>query len=306
MFLQIPTRETVPKVPHYLQVRAWTTTDYVQQYLPPGLQGTAGVIQMIAAYIGSCQWWVQILGPLERLHQRKTEDAYFIYWLFANILPLPHSLSSLSRPGTTVGPQRSHCIEVGSRLIPWDAGATQERLYYIRSGHMGTATDLKSHIYTVSCRGYMTNRQPILSGIRGRHLVITDTIGCWKHTHNNTIVCTPQQIHNLDPTTRWDTVILDHINPEIYDGQLTGRYIHGRISPSLVRLNALCKHRHHTILYNEWIPEYNRLFNTLFLLHTTYKREKLIAPEFTIALHTVRRVVETLLVSGTIHREFNM
>jgi hypothetical protein len=297
----LPLKSSVPQEPDYLRIQVRTVLEHVQSIVPTYLQGTVGILQLIASFIGPSYKWVQVKGDVIRMYnERSDRDLYFLFWLCSHLLPIPDTLTELRTCRTYKGTRRMICVDKGSQMLP----IGHDGLYYTRTGHMGQRQELIHLIRTVSCRGYVTQHQPVLPGAGGHHIVITRRVGHWTPSvGNNTVVIHVDQVTQLDPNIPWDSVVLDNIHPSTISSYYLypdTRHLSGKISCDWVLFDTYFKHRTKTIVYTESKSTDINIVDYMFLLQTRYRGETFITATYTMERSSLMRVAETLILEGII------
>jgi len=300
--MMLPAGAEIPRGPPYITVHVTSATEHVYSVLPPYLQGTSGLVQLITAFLGTGQIWVRVSGDINTLYTNRDSDLYFLFWVCSHILPIPTSLpvlrSQWSGTKRMTYSERTSCVDKGSQLLP----IGQHGLFYTRTGHLGTLPEMHRYSRSVTWHGYVTHVKPRLSHTGKRIVIITNRVHHWVDDVDadaHTLVIHVDTIHQLDPTMHWDSVILDNLctsTPSI--ANVYSRQLRGWISPEWVRITDAVPFRRESILYTELRPSDLNLIEYLFLLQTTYNGEECIAKRFTIPTTTLVRVLETLLLEG--------
>ena len=315
-YTMFPIESSVPRGPTSVQVQTRSGAEHVRTLLPLFLQGSSGVIQLIASFIGQGVKWVQVTGNLSQIYAQRDAYLYFIYWVFSHRLPIPSTLTNLRKAHVSAGAVASHSrrpagacaranacvVDTGSRMLPLvggDAGA----LFFTRTGHLGTSHELSHYTRLLTCRGYVTPWKPVIP-CTGRHLVVTHRVAYWKQhdgagCDSNTVVCPTDYLSLLDPTTQWDSVILDHLRPATKSTcwhYPDSRHLSGTISPDWIQVNAVTRCRKQTVVFRTLPCSDLDLVDDMYLLQATYRGERFIVPDYTRERVMVVRVAETMLL----------
>jgi hypothetical protein len=304
-FTMLPLDTSIPRVPHYTTICIRSVYEHVWSVIPSYLQGTDGIIRLIASFVGTNYKWVQVLGDMDEVYRNRNEDLYFLFWVCSHRLPIPESFEELRSQWnrSAVSTRRTHCVDTGSKMFP----VGKCGLYYTRSGHLGTAEDLARLTRTVSCMGYVTPIRPVLSTI-GKHAIVTRRPEHWQAvvgTHTDTVqVVHVDTIHHRDPEIHWDTVVLDldSIRPSETSKYYTvGDYRHmsGSICSEWVRIHTAFLLRKMTIIYTEVPPSSTLdILEYMFLLRTKYMCAHFVDENFTCGRSSFMRLAETMLLEG--------
>jgi hypothetical protein len=299
-FTMVPIHTCIPRTLPYITIQTQSAQDHVRTHIPTYLQGTEGVIQLITTFIGSTYKWVRVLGDIDLVYANRRESLYVLFWVCSHRLPIPASLDALRshwyRTGTV---RRLSCIDKGSQMLP----VGRYGLYYTRTGHLGTCEELSHLIRTVSCRGYMTVAEPVLS-VHGIHVIVTNRLEYWAdRIASNIHVIRVDDVHTLNPDIHWDSVILDHIRPStpsVFYRYPDDRHLSGSVSTDWIQVDNALRMRRLTIVYEEPISSTVNLLESMFIIQTMYRGEIFIGREFTQEYASVVRLTETLLLEGII------
>jgi hypothetical protein len=294
----LPLHESVPRSSTCVTIQTQSVYEHVCSIIPPSLQGTKGVIQLITTFIGTTYKWVRVIGDIDQVYANRHVDLYFLFWVCSHRLPIPYSLDTLrSNWYRTDTARRLVCIDKGSQMLP----VGKCGLYYTRSGHLGTSEDLSRLIRTVSCRGYVTTIEPELPRL-GVHAIVTNRPHHWvDRTSNNICIIHVDDVHTLSPDLYWDCVILDHIKPStpsVCYRHPDDRHLSGSISPDVIRVDNAFHMRKRTIVYAESPESTIDLIECMFILQTFYIGELFIGKKFTRAYASFVRLTETMLLEG--------
>jgi len=305
-FTMVPLETAVPRAPNYTTIQIQSVSDHVRSIVPTYLQGTDGVIRLISAFIGTTSKWIRILGDMEEVYRNRNTDLYFLFWVCSHRLPIPDSFEQLRshwyrRMGTIR--RRTHCVDTGSQMLPLGGLGG---LCYTRTGHLGTPAELSHLIRTVSCMGYVTSLSPVLS-TAVKHVIITRRPHYWTDRVGPAVrVMHVDMIHQLDPGTHWESVVLDldTIYPSTPSRCGTFpdyRHLSGSISPSWVQIHTTFLLRTMTIVYTQTPPSCTLdILEYMFLLQTTYRGERFVESDFSCERSSFMRLAETMLLSGMI------
>ena len=292
---------SIPREPAYLTIQIRTGVEQVLSIVPPYLQGTTGVIQLIVSFIGTSYKWVQVKGDVTRMYANRNRDLYFVFWICSHCLPIAHTLTGLrSHVAHRSGSRRLTCVDKGSQMLPLG----QHGLYYTRNGHLGRRQELAHLIRTVSCRGYVTTIQPLLYNTGGRHIVLTRRVGHWSPSAvGNTVVVHVDHITHMDPTIPWDYVVLDNIRLSsqskcyLYPDS---RHLSGKIAHDWLLFDQYFSNRKKTIVYMESLSTDVDLVDYMYILQTRYRGEQFIGNTYTRERASVVRLAETMILEGIV------
>jgi hypothetical protein len=297
-FTMMDVTKFIPRPPIYAAIQVRSVDEHVHHCLPRFLQGTTGVVHLIASFVGYGYKWTRVVGNWRSAYANRHKDLYFLFSVLSQRLPLPTSMGAL-RCFQPVPPRHREYIDLGSRLLPLGSSG----LYYTRTGHLGTPSDLKHLIRIVQCNGYVTSQRPTMSNI-GRHVVVTQRKV--SGFPSSIRVISMDRLHDLsqeDQETAWDTVVLDHLQPtqlSEYAAFPDDRHLSGSIASSWVLLDRMFSRRKTTIVWTG-LPVCERsLLDYMYLLRITYRKERFIRARYIRDCMALCRVAETMLVTGIV------
>ena len=289
------TTSFLPRPPSYAVVQEHSLQEHLLTIVPASLQGTQGVLDLIATFVGVGYRWCRVLGQWKDAYVNRDRDLYFLFSILSRRLPLPTSMEEL-RCSHRDPPSHQTLIEAGTRFLPLDSSG----LYYTRTGHLGTLTDLQRLTRVVRCGGYVTRRQPTLPAM-GHHAIIT-TRPQWSYP-SSVVRIHPDQLPYVDQDRAWDTVILDHLQPtpaSVCVSYPDARHVSGHIAPLWVRIEQVFGRRKQTIIWTETSLSEPCLLEYMYLLQTTYQQCRFISIQYTLPRSVVRRVAETFVLEGIV------
>jgi hypothetical protein len=232
------------------------------------------------------------------LYTQRSKDLYFLFWTCSHLLPVPDSVDELRSEWYRTGNiRRFNFIDRASQMLP----IGKNGLYYTRTGHLGTSRCLRRLTRTISCRGYVTNVEPVPPATSGRHIIVTQRPDYWSNrTTPNTYVVHVDSLHMINQHLQWTTVILDHIKPATNTSyeRNPDRHINGELSPTWVEIDHVLRTRGCTIVYTDCTSSIHTVLDYMFIVQTRYKSQKFIARKFCVAYSSVLRIAESLLLEG--------
>lgn len=300
-YTMLPVCTSILKEPLYTQIVIRSTAEHVQSILPRYLQGTSGITQLISSFIGSAYKWVRVMGDMDRIYANRNTDLYLLFWVCSHRLPIPDCIDDLRshwyRPGTTMTRRRTHCIDKGSQMLPVGQGG----LYFTRTGHLGTPTELARLVRSVVCNGYVTATRPLLQ-TTGRHVLVTNRPLYWANCPAVYTIIGVEHLHSLDPSIAWDSVVLDQIrpsSPSVCYAYPDHRHLSGSISPDWLYVHSAVSKRMQTIVFVAQLPATTLdILDSMYLLQINYRGMQFIGDRFNQERVSFFRLAETLLLEG--------
>lgn len=290
-------------IPEYATVRTRTAREHVYETLPRYLQGTGGVVDLIATFLGTSYIWMSVVCDLDCLYKNRNRDLYFVYDMFSRRLPMLPSLMETAYAFTMSNEDCRApvgCIYTNVYTKPLSLGRD---LYYTRSGHLGYKTELHRLVKVIMCHGYVTSSCPTLP-TSGHHAIVTyrNRIHTWRHVPPCVQVIALEELSSVDTNLDWDSIVLDGIEPSVPStlGVFPdSRHLSGRICREMTLIDRTFPRRYKTIYCTKTLSE-SKIIDSMFILQTTYEKDRFIPESFTVSRTRVLQVAETMFLNAVI------
>ena len=296
-FVAIDRRNTeCVRVPPYATIRTRTTFDHVLSILPPYVRGEPGLVRLVTAFVGTHMDWVQIRCDLRQLVQHRERDMYFVYYSLTNRLPLSPSLMAASDVYVRRSGAHSHAPNVYTHPLHLSGD-----VYYTRSGHIGSWSELRCRSREVEWCGHMIYTLPCPEP--GMVVVTTRRRAvAWREVGFETVAAI-EDVGGGWPTEATVLVIDGAAIPaqtSLY-AYPDGRHLSGTMTDVLQRIDRITR-QSTMVLYDsatkpmtdQWIVD------CMFLLQVTHDGRRLIADSFTHPRSTLIQIAETLFIHGVL------
>jgi hypothetical protein len=310
-YTMVPRNVGTMSIPVYATVHTRSAHVHVHALLPWFLQGTSGVIDLIASFLGPKHVWISVTCDLEMLYHHRNRDLYFIYDILSKRLPMSDSLietaSNCMRQGVEVEVHNQHCtpptgcIYTNVYTKPLLLG---QGLYYTRNGHLGKKQELQHLVRLITCHGNATSTCPPMPTV-GRHAVVTprSRIHTWGHVPPCIQVIAIEDLSEIDTTLEWDSILLDEIEaavPSTVSVFPDSRHLSGQICREMYLIDRAFPRRYRTVYCTKALSE-SKILDCMFILQTTYEGVKFIPETFTQLRTRVIQVAETMFLNDLIH-----
>ena len=294
--------EHLPSPPPYVSIHTRTDVEQIRHALPHYLHGSAGVVALIQAFLGTGSKWVCVCANVAAMQIHRHRDAYFLYAVFSRRLALPRTVPELLQHASVPGrPLASGAgptyVDTAARCLPLG----RPGVFFTRTGHMGTSAELAGVCRLVRCPGHMVHTRPELPST-GRHLVVTGehTPSAWPA---HVCVRSPSTLSQADRDTHWESVVFFHVpgaGTTQYRSFPDARHLSGCINAVWADVHHCLPHRSRTLICTRESLSEACLLTYLHVLGVCFHGKNVLPRQFVTPLFLLVRVLETLFLNGVL------